>query len=65
MEIQVSDETEGQREFRRLLLNLMGGLCPCGRVRAVRGACCTKCGGADFGHSAACDKRNPEGAIAS
>lgn len=58
--------SEGSEEFRRILRNVLRGLCPCGRrgARPKAKHCCRECRGVGKVHNKTCERRNPERAIA-
>ncbi len=58
--------SEGSEEFRRMLRNILRGLCPCGRRGARHGAkhCCRECRGIGKAHGKSGEKRNPDRVMA-
>ena len=54
-------ETEGQRAFKRALLNALTERCTCGRVKNKQGTwCCRMCREGYGAHSKLCRKNNNE-----
>lgn len=50
-------ETDGQKAFRRELLNALAGQCACGRKLGRFKKCCKLCGGsAAQSHTSYCDR---------